>query len=157
MVEIGQRDKNGNLIRRKADLVVIVHGGVGGYTFMDGGAMSPLKNPAAYARPRILRPDYHSAVSAEALAEHIVGRLGNPMFDGGSRLKYLIKFISCHGGEEWPGFPVAAQILADKTRVPVAAYDRAVSIAETSPGLLNAYSKPLKLVEAKIFMPKSRR
>lgn len=157
MVEIGVRDKNGNLTTRKADLVVIVHGGVGGYTFIDGGATSPLKNPGAYVRPRRLRPDYHSAISAEALAEHIVDRLGKPMFGGGDRQKYLIKFISCHGGEAWPGLPVAAQILANKTRVPVAGYDQAVSIAETSPGLLNAYGKPLKLVEAKIFMPKSRR
>lgn len=154
MIEVAYRDPNKKLTTAYADLVVIVHGGVGGYVFIDGDAPTRKLHPASLGLVQQKAPEYHTLIPAETLADHIVQRLAATPLNRKAPHNCLIKLVSCHGGEQWLGLPRTAQILANKTRIPVAGYDRAVSIAETSPGLLNAYSTPLKLVEARIFKPK---
>lgn len=105
----GYFDERGNL--GNAESVVIVHGGVGGLSFIDGS----------------VPPVSHTIIDAGTLAADLLERL--PPNNS------TIKLISCHGSEHLPPHlsESTATTLTRDLRRPVIAYEGAISIGETIP------------------------
>jgi RHS repeat-associated protein len=122
MVDMIHTYYNDNTTYVKADVVVIVHGGVNGNVFIDANALRVQK-----PNPEDEHARYLTLVSGDELGLLVNQMLTQPHINHYSH----IKLICCHGGEKWPFLETTAGILARATGLPVIGYDRRVAISET--------------------------